>query len=321
MSRHQPQHNDNEKKMRHGVAQGLGSVLPLDPLWRGADSRGSVQNGFAEPRSCHNQLMVFGRKRYYAGRRGSAGRRPRKRFRSRSRFSRRRGTSYSSRSGAGVSAPLFRSRKMSKRSWKSALYRSTMFKSHYRSLLATANSLTTATLATTSNVYLFPAINGAFWTNTGGLLPLDSGATTDPVFTGDAVIRGGLVRIVFTNPPGDVDPGPINLSLYLVKARKGSTTSWTNPTAVTTGWDPTVIPEFREDIGTVVFTTRKVILQGDTFAVQRRLPVQKVDQNDFAQNELYNWMVVCWNQVADTCSFNATTTHNLAFSADATVAQ
>lgn len=255
--------------------------------------------------------FVFGNKR----RRRFTARRRVRRGRTGSRFN-------SAQDGRPVSV-RFRSRKLRPRAYRSALWKDTLFKAHYRSILDRISTVTMPTTSTTSRFGISP-VHGdvAFWTIPGGLQPINVGANI-PTFSDDIVVRGGFGSITFTNVDAN---DSIRVKLYLVRTGP-------NPDLATLPADqseialsaslidPTVIPDFQL-FGRVVKNFDILLLPGQrpvTFF--QRIPIQKLDQVVFQANggNRYWWLYFS-SQTSNIDSVNNTLRiqfgHNLSFSAD-----
>lgn len=249
-----------------------------------------------------------------------------KRFRSRSRSKapfkrrkrtifrrRRKATSFSGQTSGSRRQLGFTARRLSRRSWKSSLYRSTRHLPHYRSQDATTITPTSSATASIMKVQFTPALFNDFW-ESSMLQPLDSGATTDPLFTGDLVIRGGKMGLSLYND----ESSSVKIFVWLVKIRKGLTPTFSTADK-DLGWDPTLQPDFRSDYGTVIFSAQKIIQPQDTWVLERRIPVMKIDRTEHTQNKTYQWFVGINGQTGSAVDISGVVYYNLSFTGDATV--
>lgn len=258
------------------------------------------------------------------GRRTSTGRVRFSRAR-RSRFSRR-ATTITGQSGVGKSFG-YRSRRIRPRKWKRILWRDTLANSHYRSTFDITNSLA-APLATTAGAipYLIQALPPVgFWTVGGGVQQLDVGVGP-PAFTGDLVIRGGMIRLGLAN---ESTVEAVRARVWLLKSNKNPDFSKVvvNPTLVSSMWDPSLSPDF-DEFGRVVLMREMTLLPvSNPLEIFYRLPVQKIDQAEYLQTSptiiggsQYYWYVVVSrmtlvnNLVAP--ALRAVSSHSLSFSGD-----
>lgn len=265
--------------------------------------------------------MAGFRKRTFAGR-GS--KRPfKKARRTFKRRSVRRGANsvaYNNQNGIGKSLP-FKGRKLTKKSWNHKLWDSTLQKAHYRSNGAIGGVLSTPNLNTQVTIVTAQALNNGvaqFWQTGGGAIEVNDGFGV-PTFEDDIIVRGGKVGITLFNLGGDGAAGnsPVRAEVFLVKQSPRPTLSNLPGTAFV-GWDPTIIPEFKRDIGTIVFRREIIIEPGQLFACERRIPIMKIDQESFStDNQRWIWIVAA-NDFENTSavSVNIITFFNLSFSAD-----
>lgn len=198
-----------------------------------------------------------------------------KRKYTRSRRSKRIGTN-TNRNSYGSAIGSYRTRKNTRRTWRSLLWRNTMAMSHYRSVGSASQQLTTPNNTTQASLaVIFPG--RFFWTVGGGAQELDAGAGV-PLFEGDVVLRGGIVKMSFTNNWSSVGGSdPVRVVVFAV---------WTNPdpnlfafSAVQPLlWDPSHQQEFRR-YGKVLYR-REWLLKGDSEVCEltHRMRVQKIDQ-------------------------------------------
>lgn len=252
------------------------------------------------------------------------GNKRRRRFTARRRVGRRRpGSRFNSAQDGRPISVGFRSKKLRPRAYRSALWRDTLFKAHYRSILDRVSTVAMPA-DTRSSIFGISPVHGdvAFWTTAGGLQPINTGGII-PDFSDDITVRGGFGSITFTNL-NTIDS--IRVKLYLVK-----TTS--NPDLATLPADqstialsaslidPTVIPDFQL-FGKVLKSFDLLLLPGQRPATFfQRMPIQKLDQIIFQTNggNRYWWLYFS-SQTSNVDSINNTLRvqfgHNLSFSAD-----
>jgi len=184
----------------------------------------------------------------------------------------------------------FRSRRIGTRRWKSILWRDTLSNTHYRSVKTNTGTFVPTDQVISNFVRLemmlggdFNVINdpGPFWTAPGGLQPNEIGATLPTFGDGDIVLRGGMAFITFA-PNANVTTA-FRIKVWVVKAQKNpSLEVWnaiTVPTDHNAAWDPSIIPEFRQDFGKIMMA-KEVLLQPGSMPVEFkwRQTVQKIDQ-------------------------------------------
>jgi len=220
--------------------------------------------------------MAFGkRKRVTAPRRGG--------FKKR-RTNRRRRTNVTSMTrwaSTGSTENPFRSRKLSARKYRSMLWDSTMFKTHYRSADAQIHTLSTPASQITQNVTHVPADNNGvdfFWLGNGGAVTPDSGVAM-PTLRHDLLLRGGIMTITCTN--NVLITAPVKVTITGVKS--GLNYDPTNFNGVyPIGWDYTMFPEFKKSIGTTVCQKSFILGNQDSATMTMRARIAKIDQDDHA---------------------------------------
>lgn len=233
----------------------------------------------------------------------------------------------------------FRSRKLSKRRWRKVLWRDTLAQTHYRSVADIGVSLGLSSATATSPVNFEPMLTNAFagltdtapfWTAGGGLQPNETGAALPLFGDNDIVLRGGYSRLQFS--PNDTVVLPIRVKVWVVRAVQNPDLA--KITAITTGnqaadWDPTLVPEFVQDVGRVVLAKETLLLPGARpFEMVWKLNVQKIDQAVW-QGKVgppieppggrfyWMWQLQPTNTTAATGQLVAVLKgHNLSFSAD-----
>lgn len=225
----------------------------------------------------------------------------------------------------------FRSRKKSRRIYRRALYRSTEFKTHFRSVAATGAIINLPNNIVQSTVVFVNALPNAagseFWTTGGGVQPVDTGVSAPSFGQGDIVIRGGQSRITIANPHAPMETGEGNAAGDTLKVSVFAV--WTNKRpdltllniVVPQSWDPSVLPDFGTRVGKVLFR-RDFFLgtEGKAQEVTYRYRPLKIDSGEFNNggSQLY-WLILIgqttnFNVLAETCT--TVTSHNISFSGD-----
>lgn len=264
--------------------------------------------------------MSFGRR----VRRRLGVRRRRSVFRRR-RFGRSRYSGITNRMSGASGIGNFRTRRTSRFAYRRMLWRDTVGKPHYRSILtflppavSTPNNISGATLSIVTP-------GPTFWLAAGGAQQIDSGVPV-PTFAGDVVLRGGVSSLAISNRTATTDviaSDPVRVTVYTV---------WTNndpaalifPLTVAITWDPSVIPDFPR-YGKVL-RRREAILKGDGECLELyyRHRIQKIDQAIYNNNgsRLQWFVLVSQTTNAETIPAPETVdlvcSHNYSFSADAT---
>jgi len=233
----------------------------------------------------------------------------------------RKSIAFTSQSGSG-SAVQYKARRTSRRAYRKHLWDSTLFKEHYRALGSVVTSFNTPASVSTISILVEKAIdNGSgsvFWLTAGGALPPDSGATL-PFFSGDITVRGGKLGLRLANV---LDPAisaeTLQGTVLLVKTTK----NWT-PAAITTpqplGWDTSLVQDFDTRVGRIIYRKNFLLKDADTALIEYRLPLHKIDANDFQLvYNTYVWVIMAGNASQATVDTMTITKYfNLSFAADA----
>lgn len=250
-----------------------------------------------------------------------------------SRF-RRRGrsvTTQTSRQEFGSNPFRFRGRKLRKSVYRRALYNSTRFKTHYRTVLATTDSLGTPNNVTTLNPYIVPALStinlSEFWHSAGGLqdpsfgeVPSFAGATNanDPI---SVILRGGRLWITTSLSLGSVDTCKVRLQLIFPKQQvrnesdtntsntlgvPGSANGWIGTTGINLfgpgvgggtarpiGWDLTQAPDYQQYFYAPVVDKSFDLKAGDSMTTFFKIKPVKIDVASFKDGQGYTpyWVV------------------------------
>jgi len=213
----------------------------------------------------------------------------------------------------------FRTKKTSHRAYRKHLWDSTLFSTHYRSIISNATTIATPANYTTGTLtgLNLDRLNGQpFWTVAGGAAATDFGVTP-PLFKGDIVRRGGIYEMQFQNPS---TTGDIRLRLWLIR-------SVTNPDfsfepvggLAPTIWDPTASPDFIKEIGKPMWAREVVIENGNSYTFKGRYKMQKIDEETYGSQGLCNilYIMACNVGHVTPTTINVLGSHNLSFSADA----
>lgn len=240
----------------------------------------------------------------------------------RRRFSSRKNSNWTSQSSkpGGIT---FKKRRFGRARWKNLLWTSTQGMTHYRSSNAAATTLTCAAGADLNLVSLQTSrrfAGNAFWVTAGGAVNPDGGVMPTFSANSDITVRGGVYGIRIGNIPdlSDANKDSINVVIYLIKTSKGFTPASVPATSVSVGWDPTLIADFQTTIGKVILRKNFLVNEGDSFTIERRMSVQKVDQTEYGNLiSEYQWMVVYGNTAGVSANtLKVTTYYNMSFSGD-----
>ena len=202
-------------------------------------------------------------------------------------------------------------------------------KSHYRSILALSTPFTSVAGTISSQVFYYPTMEfGArFWTPAGGAQPIDT-AVLVPNFQDDIILRGGMLSFNVCNTGvGGIESGDLNVTVWLMISDEtpaigalippdgsiGSTATFSRD------WDISIVPDGRRLFAKRTLLMRTVLLKPlDSVNVKYRLRVQKIDQQDYLNdnNKMY-WVVKVSSNHGNADGYRVTASYNLSFSGDA----
>jgi len=232
-----------------------------------------------------------------------------------------RSTNFTSQSGIGGGLQ-FKARRTSRSAYKKHLWDSTLFKEHYRTNSAFATTIATPASQNSMTVLGLEAMRFAtnpFYTAAGGAIAPDS-AQALPTFTGNPIIRGGMIGMRIANTV-DTAVGSTNSlqgTVFLLRTTK----NWV-PAAITTpvslGWDPTLVQDFDTVVGKIVYKKHFLLKDTDVATIEYRLKTTKIDVGDYVNTRnTFVWLVLAGN-VDNTIShsFAITQYYNMSFAADA----
>jgi len=249
--------------------------------------------------------------------------RPQGRMRKRTRFARRKFTRKGGRKTVDFTslntrghAVGFRGKKTSRRTFNKHIWNSTIFKPHYRSVLT--QSIAFATPASTNdgtiqffNMYQFGGVG--FATVAGGAREIDAGAGVPTFEESSFVLRGGRYEMVIANTSGQD-----------IKAKIFRITTGNNPDFSIVGatedsaWDPSVTPDFFNQIGKPFMTREVLINAGDQYVFSTRFKTQKIDGEAYANNARSPYIcILVSNHTTGSANFIVTQSYNLSFTGDA----
>lgn len=240
------------------------------------------------------------------------------RFRRYGRFKRRQNNlSYTTQKGSGTRLIQFRGRKLKSSVFKRKLWDSTIMKTHYRSYQTITTAYNTQASTSSMTITFFdPFTNGSFfWTTAGGAQPASPGGSV-PLFEAEIILRGGKWSISYTNTDAS---RIIRVWVWYVYTTGRPDTSII-PTTANVGWDPSVIPDFRQKYGKVFRQEAVILSPGQCWSSEKKLGIKRIDQSDFS-SLLGNTPVVLMGVENMTDAVSATGllkhTLNVSFSGDA----
>lgn len=276
-----------------------------------------------------NTTMVFkryGRTRRFRGRRGN------RRFgRTRKGFRRTKRNFATTSIHGQINSLGFRGRRMGIRRFRAGIFRDTLYKPHYRSILArTLTHSTGTTAAFNAPGFVYPEVGAtlqdAFWEAAGGAVAIDESVSL-PNFIGDVTIRGGTIGIDFVVADSVTDL--IGVRVYLCFGKQGHSIPSNNSLWATSqpwGWDPSAVADLSTLNGIKVLKnwTGYINYTNKSFSVDHRLRPRKVDQQPYitanadAEGAQFLYLYHIVNLTSTTSvSVGVIPRHNLSFSGDA----
>lgn len=238
--------------------------------------------------------MAFKRKRTYAPRRGGFKKRRtlrRRRFNGRAKSS--------TRWTGGIADSNFRSRKITRSKWKKMLWDSTLQEEHYRSIGAQSGSFGTPATLTTCQIFAFTGDDNGVsvpWNVTGGLQHSLN-------LTSNVVMRGGMHRLTVTNDAAVTTP---MMCMVYGMITNDSADFTTLPTSAPIGWEPTVGPDFNEDIGRIVCNRSFVLGNQDSVTISYRRSIKKINISEWIAGKRRFFWIVCIHNLETSAAQNVT---------------
>jgi len=217
---------------------------------------------------------------------------------------------------------MYRSKKLSRKGWRRSLWNQTLHKQHWRSVANSVAAITTnatqglGTLVAVQPLFVgTPSLTTMFDTVTGGLQVADTGVSVPSFDNGDLVIRGGRIGITFNVEDAVTDE--IGISVLTVWTCKNP--DFTKlPGSVPWGTTVDAAPDFAE-FGKVLRKQDFVLSNSvPAITIERRLKVQKIDQNDFSEGGLQIVFVVLATNLSNSAAVacNAIIYHDMSFVGD-----
>jgi len=226
-------------------------------------------------------------------------------------------SSTTSKAGKFATIGAFKSRKLSRRKYNHALWNSTMFMPHYRSIasgVSVINTNASAGLCTCSLVGGLSVGSQPFYLLAGGAQALDTGVAV-PTFNGDITIRGGTMGIQLANDVADATSQ--NITVFLVRTGKEYDVAGF-PTNVNIGWDPTIVPDFSTNVGKIIMRKEVILENVSSAMVSYRIPIQKIDRVAYLANKnMYVWIIIANSPSGTAATFTVVNYFNLSFVGDA----
>jgi len=189
---------------------------------------------------------------------------------------------------------------------------------HYRAIKSVSSQFNTQAGVDTMTCVPFSALRPSgvnFWTAAGGAVTPDA-ANTLPVFTGNLILRGGMIGLRLTNNFDTTDGQRNTLAgtVMLVRTTKQYVVG-SIPGSVPVGWDPSYIQDFTSKVGTILYKKNFLLRDADICNVEYRLKVRAIDQTDyFSDWSQLVWMVLGGNvDIAAVRTMSLTAYYNISF--------
>lgn len=225
---------------------------------------------------------------------------------------------------AGNSRSLaYRGRKFRPQHYRSLLFKDTLFKPHYRSVLNTGATITMPVGTGTAFVSdILPCLRFSgnnFWTTAGGAQPIDNGVAVPTFNDSSVILRGGRHSISFATT--GTDAVKIRLFYVWIKAN-AEVANWNSLTTVPLMWDPSHFPDFNESFKLI--STREFYLLGGSRPVDivRNFTIKKIDYDEYVNNQGQVGYFFTASQATDADLVNQTVVftqaYSLSFSGDLT---
>lgn len=235
----------------------------------------------------------------------------------------RRNTSYTSKKGTGSAIP-FRSRKISGRRYRSILWNDSILRTKYRTNFAFTQGQTTPLTSSAMSVVLYDAFGNTAsppWTVGGGALANDFG-TPVPIFSGDIIIRGGVLGIRISNQSADSQPQEVKVFL-LVTPNRSTTGAALAPPAISdqpVGFDLSQLTDFPSIYGKVLYSKTALIENSNVVEFVYRMRTHRIDRYQYAQAAKRFYWVVAVGGTETAAASTATVTQywNASFVGDST---
>lgn len=225
----------------------------------------------------------------------------------------------------------FKRKRFNPKAYRKALWRSSEAGQKYRTANAVASILATPLNRFNMNAYWIARIQDSgggsrFWQDAGGLYVGNEVPVTTDFGGSDLFIRGGVTRILFSNPIGGF---PVRVCTWLAKTTQNGTPP-ANPFGVPQGWDPSLPDEalLPTDPNRDVYkfytfwgAQDTILKPGEVFERSVPIKAQKVDQDQWINTRGRDFWIVAVQNVAtnNTLSVDCTTSWNASFTGDRVV--
>lgn len=216
----------------------------------------------------------------------------------------------------------YNTRRLPLSSYRNKLWESSRFKTHYRSQIGLVATINTASAPTTMQVAFQPAWGGnivaggsvaSFYQPAGGVREVGTNAFPE---SSDITIRGGRWGRRYYNS-GTVT---VRLERWEIYFKPNQPTIPVPAGEVsffeTVGWDPTYVEDFQQKftVGRKIVTS---IEPGDTFTMENKVPIAKIDQGIWEAGGQRAWVYETFNSAnVGSVPVIITQWHSISFVAD-----
>jgi len=233
------------------------------------------------------------------------------------------GRSITNRAETAYSVGNFRTRKITRKTYRNRLWRDTWSDQHWRSVASSGGTIGTPSEVDEGAITVIRPAD-EFWTEAGGTIPAaQTGAV--PAFRNSVTLRGGIASLAITNSSTDDNAGEsVRLTIFYVWTKKNpaSSTEFFVRTTAPIRWDPSCEPEFIK-YGSVFGRKETLLKPGDTVEVFHRQRIQKVDLDVYnplegtGGNRLEYWVLASRLENNSGPVLVSVTSHNYSFVGDA----
>lgn len=234
--------------------------------------------------------------------------------------------SITNRTETAYSVGNFRTKRLSKRTFRTRLWRDTWSDQHWRSVQSAAGTAVPSFQLNEASVTVVRPAD-EFWTVGGGAIPAAQTGVV-PAFRNSVTLRGGIASLAVSNAAENDTLGEsVRVTIFYIWTRKNpaSATEFFVPVTVPIRWDPSVEPDFTK-YGSVFGRKETLLKPGDTVEVFHRQRIQKIDLDVYNPLEgtggsrLEYWILASRVEgpvAADPPTLQTVTSHNYSFVGDA----
>lgn len=241
-------------------------------------------------------------------------------------------TSLSNRSLTATSTGLGRGRMLSKKAWKSWLWKDTIADQKYKSNLSGTVTFTSPASAVTCTANIFDIFDAAnpFWTATGGLQQVNLGTGIPSLSPNKVVIRGGVMWASISTDPASTTDVRVRVQFVYPKQQRAQFNSTVTTNVPINDWSTAALALFPTNTGLTLqqigdyeqywwnpIVDKEIILKpGDAFEIRRAIRIKRVDQESIKNSRaqfprVFIYTSNLFNAVAQTLRLE--TGYNLSF--------